>query len=121
MHELSVTENILSIALEHATQAEAARVTVIHLVIGQLSSIVDDSVQFYWDMVAESTICEGAKLHFSRVAAMFHCEDCASDFNMDSRLSECPNCGGIHTRLIAGDEFYIDSIEIEKKEVGVKQ
>jgi len=46
MHELAVTENILSIASKHAQESGATRVTAINLVIGQLSSIVDDSVQF---------------------------------------------------------------------------
>ena len=118
MHELSVTENILSIALKHAALASASRVTEIHLVIGQLSSIIDDSVQFYWDMVSENSICQGAKLHFSRVSAKFHCEDCSTDFEMNEKLSECPNCGSIQTHLVSGDEFYVDSIEIEKNEIG---
>ncbi|MCA9957781.1 MAG: hydrogenase maturation nickel metallochaperone HypA, partial [Anaerolineales bacterium] len=51
MHELPITENILKIANEHATQSGAARVTDLYLVIGQLSSIVDDSIQFYWDII----------------------------------------------------------------------
>jgi hydrogenase nickel incorporation protein HypA/HybF len=51
MHELAVTENILNIAVQHGTQANAVRVTSLQLVIGQLSSIVDDSVRFYWDAV----------------------------------------------------------------------
>jgi hydrogenase nickel incorporation protein HypA/HybF len=48
MHEMVVTENILNIATRHALHAGAKRVTDIHITIGQLSSIVDDSVQFYW-------------------------------------------------------------------------
>ncbi len=50
MHELAVTERVLEISLRHAEAAHATRITQIHLVVGQLSSIVDDSVQFYWDL-----------------------------------------------------------------------
>jgi len=37
-------------------KANASKVTGINLVIGQLSSIVDDSIQFYWDTISEGTI-----------------------------------------------------------------
>ena len=47
MHELPVTESILEIALRHAQEAGARRITDLYLIIGQLSTIVDDSIQFY--------------------------------------------------------------------------
>lgn len=82
MHELPVTESILSIALKHAQAAGAQRVTDIHIVLGKFSSIVDDSVQFYWDLISAGTICEGARLHFQRLTPRMQCQDCI----MSSRL-----------------------------------
>ncbi len=114
MHELSVTESVLEIASKHAILSGASRVTQINLVIGQLSSIVDDSVQFYWDTISEDSICAGSALNFTRIPATFRCVDCEITFNLDERLAPCPNCGSIRSQLISGEEFYIDSIEIEK-------
>jgi len=113
MHELAVTESILAITLKHAEQAVAHRVTDIHLVIGQLSSIVDDSVQFYWDMISENTIAHGAALHFNRIAARMMCLTCGQEFDMQERLDPCPSCQSYTLKVIAGEEFFIDSIEVE--------
>ncbi|HQF61141.1 MAG TPA: hydrogenase maturation nickel metallochaperone HypA [Anaerolineaceae bacterium] len=114
MHELSVTESILNIASRHAEQAEAKRVTDIHIVVGKLSSIVDDSVQFYWDMISEGTICAGATLHFQRVPARLACLDCNAEFELSAELIPCPKCGSVRVKVLAGEEFWLDSIEITR-------
>lgn len=116
MHELAVTESIHNIALKHAIQANAARVTDIYLVIGQLSSIVDDSVQFYWDFISQNSLCSGATLHFQRVPAEMRCLDCQHTFKLANDLGPCPQCGSAHLKIIAGEEFWVDSIQIEPQE-----
>jgi len=114
MHELAVTESVLEIAEKHAVQAQALRVTDIYLVIGRLSSIVDDSIQFYWEMIAANTICQDSKLHFQRVPAQMTCLDCQTIFDISDRTTPCPNCTSYHLKITAGEEFYVDSIAIEK-------
>jgi len=113
VHELSVTQNLLELTLRHAAQAGAARVTELHLVIGELSSFVDESVQFYWDIVAKGTPAEGAALRFRRVAAALRCEDCAHEFPLDRREFVCPACGGQRIRVVGGDEFFLESIDVD--------
>ena len=113
MHELGVTENILHIALRHAEEAQAARITDIYLVIGDLSSIVDESVQFYWDFVSEGTIAEKAQLHFRRVATEMLCLECQTTYAPNSDLA-CPACGSAQIRVTAGEEFYLEAIDVEE-------
>ena len=114
MHELAVTESILAITLNHAEKAAARRVTDIHLVIGQLSSIVDDSVQFYWDFVSKGTLCEEATLHFKRLPAELICLDCNHTYTLDDELTPCPQCGSARIRVVSGDEFNLESIEVQR-------
>lgn len=114
MHELSVTENVLNIAIKHASINSATKVTAVNLVIGQLSSIIDDSVNFYWDFITENTICAGSKLFFQKIPAEFLCSNCGSTYEFSHDSSACPKCGTVTNKLIKGDEFFVDSIEIEK-------
>jgi len=114
MHELPITENILKIACEHAQEGGAKQVTDIYLVIGDLSSIVDDSVQFYWDFISKDSICEHAVLHFRRIPAVMECESCHHQFELNGDLTPCPVCNSIQIHLISGDEFYIESIDVIK-------
>jgi hydrogenase nickel incorporation protein HypA/HybF len=116
MHELAVTEGLLEIAVRHAAANKAQRVTDLHIVIGQLASIVDDSVQFYWDIISAGTTCEGAHLTFERIPATLTCAACNLTFAFDPNSLTCPTCGSADAKLITGEEFRLDSIEIEKAE-----
>jgi hydrogenase nickel incorporation protein HypA/HybF len=113
MHELAVTQSILEISLRHAEGANAKQITDIYLVIGKLSSIVDDSIQFYWDMIAQDTIAEGAKLHFRRLPAGLKCLSCGLEFEPTDESFACPGCASLKVKVVKGEEFRVESIDIE--------
>jgi hydrogenase nickel incorporation protein HypA/HybF len=114
MHELSVTESILEISLRHARIANARKITNLYLVIGQLASIVDDSVQFYWDIISKDTIAEGALLHFRRLPAKLACLECNHQYTPGNDGFSCPNCKSEHVKVISGDEFFMEAIDIDQ-------
>lgn len=113
MHELAVTQSLLETAVRHAAREGAVRVTRLSLVIGDLSTFVDESVRFYWDIVAKGTLCEGSELEFRRVPATFRCGDCRTEYSLAGELSACPSCGGADVRVTGGEEFRLESIDIE--------
>jgi hydrogenase nickel incorporation protein HypA/HybF len=113
MHELSITESVLEIAIRHARKANAKHITHLYLVIGQLASIVDESVQFYWDIISKGTMAEGSVLHFRKQPATLACLDCHSEYTPGKESFSCPNCRGERVKVISGDEFFMEAIDIE--------
>ena len=111
MHEMAVTQSILEIALRHADGA--SQITQLNLVIGELSGIVGESVQFYWDFITQGTIAEGSRLNFKSVKTRFLCHDCAVEYAPEGGGFECPHCGGHRVSISAGKEFQLESIEVE--------
>jgi hydrogenase nickel incorporation protein HypA/HybF len=114
MHELSITESILEITLRHARQAGAKKITDLYLVIGQLSSVVDDSVQFYWDFVSQDSEAAGSKLHFRRMPAELECQGCGHAYIYDGENLACPQCGSPQVKIVSGDQFFLESISVEE-------
>ena len=112
MHELAATENLLHLALEQATQAQARQVTDLYLLNGPLSGISDDSVQFYWDALSRDTLCEGAQLHFEHATASLKCLTCRRAFASDGEPHLCPYCQSGRVQVTAGNNFRLASIEI---------
>lgn len=113
MHELAITQSILDISLRYAQKANAKQIVTIRLVIGKFSSIVDDSVQFYWDTIARGTIAEGAKLDFERIPAEMTCLECGFVFEPTDETFACPQCLSPKVKITRGDEFRVESIDIE--------
>jgi hydrogenase nickel incorporation protein HypA/HybF len=113
MHELAVTQSILEIALRHADNQKAKRITDLFIVMGEWSSTVDDSIQFYWDMISDGTIAKGAVLHFARNPVVIMCIDCGNTYTPNSRELLCPNCSSTRIKVKTGEEFYLEAIEIE--------
>lgn len=112
MHEMAVTEDILRIVEDHAKRGGASQVTDIYLVIGELTSFVDDSIQFYFDMLSPGTIADGATLHFERIPTRFRCRKCGYEFEPEERDWLCPVCHALGGDVIAGKEFYVESLEV---------
>ena len=113
MHELSVTQGMLDIVIQKANEAKAGRITIINLVIGEMSGIIDDCVQFYFDFISKDSIASEARLSFTRIPMQVRCRNCGLSFSPDQSVWSCPQCGKWDVEVIAGQEFYIDSIEVE--------
>jgi len=113
MHELAVTQSILEIAVRHAEAQKAKKITDLFIVMGQWSSTVDDSVQFYWDMISENTIAQGATLHFKRVPVEIVCISCGHTYHPTDRELLCPQCASTRIKVKSGEEFFLEAIEVE--------
>jgi len=113
MHELPVTEQILNVTLDHARKAGARRVAHVNLVVGDLTTFVDESIQFYFDFLSKGTEAEGAQLHIRRIPARVRCHECEGEFAPEGADWRCPQCGGLGGEVLSGRESYIESIEVE--------
>ena len=119
MHELPATQGMLEVALEAARDAGAERILEIHLVIGDLSTMVDDSVQFYFDLLSRGTPADGATLVFHREPGELRCLECGHEEEVTPPLAPaCPACGSLVLRVTAGRAFRVESLEVEEAEAG---
>jgi hydrogenase nickel incorporation protein HypA/HybF len=113
MHELSITQSMLDLVLEHAEKAEARRVEKVNLVIGEMTGVVDECVQFYFSLLGKGTIAEKAVLSCKMVPVAAQCRSCGKTFQPKNYDWTCPYCGNHGVEIVAGQELFVESIEVE--------
>lgn len=117
MHELSIAAGIVDAVTESVAAYPGARVKEVRIKVGSLASVIEDSLQFCWDLTVEGTPLAGAKLIVNVLPVVVHCAKCGRDGELESLQSfRCPHCGEPASDLRQGRELEIDSIEIDEVE-----
>jgi hydrogenase nickel incorporation protein HypA/HybF len=115
MHELPVTESIVRIAVEEAEKHNVKRINNIKLKVGELSGLVSECIQYYFDIISKGTKAEGAKLIIDKISITMKCCNC--NFSGDTKEfinNKCPSCESLEMKMSGGHEFYMDSMEVDE-------
>lgn len=114
MHELSVMSNILDIVIEFAEKYNAKRVAKINLSVGELSDLIPEWMQTYFDFVSKDTIAEKAELNIERIPTVIKCKECGTETTIkrENLQFSCTHCDSADVELLSGREFTVQSIEI---------
>ena len=113
MHELSLSSAIVNTVAKHAA---GRRVTVVSLRVGRLRQVVPDTLEFYFEFVARDSVCEGARLEQEVIPARLRCRGCGDEWEIEIPAFRCPACAGSDVEVASGDEFEVESIEVEEAE-----
>jgi len=113
MHEFSLMTGVLDAVEASAQEHNATRVVEIRLVVGEMTEVLDEAMNFALEVLAPGTIAEGAHLIITKVTPQSRCLACGTTFEHDRYHFSCPACDSLATELLAGRELYIESMEIE--------
>jgi hydrogenase nickel incorporation protein HypA/HybF len=111
VHELSLSGAIVNTVVKHAGER---RVSLVSMRIGALRQVVPDTLELYFGFVARDTVCEGARLELEIVPAVLACSRCEREWTVEFPDFRCPQClqGGVD--VISGNEFEVESIDVEE-------
>jgi hydrogenase nickel incorporation protein HypA/HybF len=113
VHELSLSGAVVNTVVKHA---DGRRVCAVNLRVGRLRQVIPDTLEFYFEFVARDTVCEGARLEQEVVEARLRCTPCGLEWAIEIPAFRCPTCGGSDVEIASGNEFEVESIEVEEAE-----
>lgn len=113
MRELDATKAIFNKAILKAREDDAAHITKLHLAIGEIAEFDQNAIERHWNDLSQGTPAEGAQLHFRIIAAEVQCMSCFRKYHPENGKILCSNCGSMGAKILSGEEFYLESIELE--------
>jgi len=120
MHELSIAASIVDAVTESVAPYPRARVAEVRLRVGALASVIEDSLQFCWEITIEGTPLKGSKLVVKILPVVVSCAACGKRGELASLQSfRCPHCSEPASDVQQGRELEIESIEIDDQEEAV--
>lgn len=110
MHEMSIAQSIINLALEEAGRAGLDRVAQVRLKIGRMSGVVPDSLAFCWELMTGEGPIQGAELVMEEIPVQALCQECEEGFQVEEYDFTCPSCGSERTKIVAGRELTLSAI-----------
>ncbi|MBE9048652.1 hydrogenase maturation nickel metallochaperone HypA [Pleurocapsales cyanobacterium LEGE 10410] len=112
MHEVSMMQNTLDIAIAQARQNNAAQIDLLTMNIGELSGVIPEALEFAFEVLRWGTMAENAQLEIKTIPVVCHCPKCDRDFQPEEYIYQCPRCGTTSSKIIAGKELELASLVV---------
>ncbi len=113
MRELQFTQTILNKSLSQVTDTE--RIKNVYLILGEISELDQNLIERHWRELSKGTPAEHTKLHFRLKEAEVQCMACFNKYHpLDGKI-HCPYCGSYGAKILSGEEFALEAIELDHK------
>ncbi len=110
MHELSIVQSMLDICEKRSGGNQISKIVV---KIGKMSGIEPHFLKESFDIFKEDTLCSDALMQINLVDIKIRCNECDKESLVENYDFHCPNCKSSNTTQIAGQEMYIEYIELK--------
>lgn len=123
MHEVSVISNMVDAILRELEGYKVKKVEEVNIVIGDLTSLGAEQLEFAYEIVTRDTMLEGSKLVIENESVAVKCNECGYEgpaenlesdfFDHSIPVIACPKCGG-GVEITAGQACRVRDLSIEE-------
>jgi hydrogenase nickel incorporation protein HypA/HybF len=111
MHETAVVEGLMHILTAKALEHGITRIVSVRLRIGRLRGLDVRQVRGCFEVFAEATAAEGARLEIEEVGIEARCRACGQAYAVPRFQFGCPACGSQEADVLKGRELEIESFD----------
>ena len=111
MHEATIVDGLMRILIDRAKQHGIDRIAAVRVVVGRLRGLDTRQIRGCFEIFAEGTVADGARLDIVEVEVSAQCRGCGRRYAVSGFRFECRSCGGSDADVISGRELHIESFD----------
>ena len=125
MHEVSVISNMVDAILRELDNYNVEKVETVNILIGDLTSLGDEQLEFAYEIVTRGTVLEGSEIVIEHERVAVKCKECGYEgpaenlesdfFDHSIPVIACPKCGG-GVDITAGQACRVRDLSIVEAE-----
>ena len=112
MHELAICQALLDEVERVAREQHAERVCGVRVRCGALAGVEPELLHSAYEVARAGTLAEGAALTIEDSPVRVYCPRCGNESPASAQRLVCSVCGEWRTRVVAGDELLLMSVEL---------
>jgi len=116
MHEMGIADSILEAVRTEMVRCPESRATRVGVRIGELAAIDAESLRFCFDALKRDTDLAGLELEIEVCPRRHRCKLCRTEFTVRDYDFECPQCHGLASECLSGDQLDLAYVEVETHE-----
>jgi hydrogenase nickel incorporation protein HypA/HybF len=113
MHEMGIANSVLDSVRTEAQRFPGRHIYKVGVRIGELAGVDPDAMRFCFEVLVGGTELEPLALDIDYRRRRHECRTCRRAFVPQLEDLACPNCGGVDSWFIEGDELELAYLEIE--------
>ena len=113
--ELEAARSVFEKAILKAHELNSKQIAIIHVAIGEIAELDRNLIRSHWRELSRGTPAEQAQVHFRLIFAEAQCMACFQKYHPEGGEIHCPHCGSFGAKILSGEEFYLESIEMENE------
>ena len=90
-------------------------VVEVNIAVGELTLFSENEIQETWSSLVNDTSLSKIKLTIKFISAEQQCMVCFQKYKPLKKETSCPYCGSVGAKILAGEEFYLESFEEENE------
>jgi hydrogenase nickel incorporation protein HypA/HybF len=113
MHEMAIANSVLESVRIESLRFPGRHICKIGVRIGELAGLDPEAMRFCFEALVRGTDLEPLELDIDYRPRRHECRACGQSFSPRLEDLACPDCGGLDSRFIEGDELELAYLEVE--------